>query len=64
MGTPPLRYLQQRRLEKACQLLLHGSDTIEAISAQVGYEDASYFSHTFRRVMGLPPGKYRKLNVL
>ena len=64
MDISPLRYLQQRRLEKACQLLLHGSDTIEAISAQVGYEDASYFSHTFRRVMGLPPGKYRKLNVL
>jgi AraC-like DNA-binding protein/mannose-6-phosphate isomerase-like protein (cupin superfamily) len=64
MGTSPLRYLQQRRLEKACQLLLHSSNTIEAISAQVGYEDASYFSHTFRRVMGLPPGKYRKLNVL
>jgi AraC-like DNA-binding protein/mannose-6-phosphate isomerase-like protein (cupin superfamily) len=64
MGTSPLRYLQQRRLEKACQLLLHSSETIEAISGQVGYEDASYFSHTFRRVMGLPPGKYRKLNVL
>lgn len=64
MGTSPLRYLQQRRLEKACQLLLHGSETIESISTQVGYEDASYFSHTFRRVMGLPPGKYRKLNVL
>lgn len=64
MGISPLRYLQQRRLEKACQLLLHGGDTIESISMQVGYEDASYFSHTFRRVMGLSPGKYRRQNVL
>lgn len=64
MHTSPLQYLQQKRLEKAGQLLLHSSDTIESISAQVGYEDPSYFSHTFRRVMGLPPGKYRKLNVL
>jgi len=64
MDTSPLRYLQQRRLEKACQLLLHSNETIESISAQVGYEDASYFSQTFRRVMGLPPGKYRKMNVL
>jgi AraC-like DNA-binding protein len=64
MSTSPLQYLQQKRLEKAGQLLLHSSDTIESISAQVGYEDPSYFSHTFRRVMGLPPGKYRKMNVL
>lgn len=64
MNTSPLQYLQQKRLEKAGQLLLHSSDTIESISAQVGYEDPSYFSHTFRRVMGLPPGKYRKMNVL
>jgi len=63
MGTSPLQYLQQKRLEKAGQLLLHSNDTIESISAQVGYEDPSYFSHTFRRVMGLPPGKYRKMNV-
>jgi len=64
MGTSPLQYLQQKRLEKAGQLLLHSSDTIESISAQVGYEDPSYFSHTFRRIMGLSPGKYRKMNVL
>ena len=64
MDTSPLRYLQQRRLEKACQLLLHSDATIETIASEIGYEDASYFSHTFRRVMGLPPGKYRKLNVL
>jgi AraC-like DNA-binding protein len=64
MNTSPLQYLQQKRLEKAGQLLLHGSDTIESISAQVGYEDPSYFSHTFRRVMGLSPGKYRRQNVL
>lgn len=64
MDTSPLQYLQQKRLEKACQLLLHGSGTIETISTQVGYEDASYFSHLFRRVMGLSPGKYRRQNVL
>jgi len=64
MNTSPLHYLQQRRLEKACQLLVHSNATIEKIAGEIGYEDASYFSHTFRRVMGLPPGKYRKLNVL
>ncbi|MCB5239586.1 helix-turn-helix domain-containing protein [Niallia circulans] len=36
---------------------------IGEISAQVGYENTTYFIRTFKKMYGIPPNKYRqKLN--
>jgi len=32
---------------------------VAAIAAEVGYEDAYYFTRCFRRVVGCPPRTYR-----
>jgi AraC-like DNA-binding protein len=34
--------------------------TVQAVAAQVGYNDASSFSRLFRQGVGLSPGSYRR----
>ena len=45
---------------KAKQMLEAGSDPVEAIANEVGYEDAGYFGRLFRRHVRLTPAQYRK----
>jgi transcriptional regulator GlxA family with amidase domain len=48
------------RLEEAKQILETKELSIEAVAAQVGYEDASFFGRLFRRKVGLTPAQYRR----
>jgi transcriptional regulator GlxA family with amidase domain len=59
-GMSPLEYVHALRLEEAKQMLESGDEPIEAIAAEVGYEDAGYFSRLFRRHVGLTPAQYRR----
>jgi transcriptional regulator GlxA family with amidase domain len=59
-GMAPLEYVHALRLEEAKQMLEAGTDSIEAIASEVGYEDAGYFSRLFRRQVQLTPAQYRK----
>lgn len=58
-GLKPMQYLQRLRIQKACDLLEAGSDTIEAIADQVGYEDTSAFRKIFIKTTGLTPKEFR-----
>ena len=60
MGTPPIRYVNQKRIEKAQTLLLTGNKSLKSIANAVGFTDVFYFSRTFKKFVGLPPAKYRK----
>ena len=55
----PMELVNQMRIEKAQDLLLHTNLTLSAIAAQVGLVDASHLSHTFRRLTGRSPGSLR-----
>jgi AraC-like DNA-binding protein len=59
-GVSLTSYLQRLRVEKACQLLVHTSDTIAAVARLVGYDDAKHFTELFRRYMGMSPRELRK----
>jgi transcriptional regulator GlxA family with amidase domain len=59
-GYSPLAYVQALRIEEAKQMLETGSDLVDAIGREVGYEDASSFSRLFRRLTGISPGDYRR----
>jgi transcriptional regulator GlxA family with amidase domain len=59
-GYSPLAYVQALRIEEAKQMLETGSDLVDAIGRDVGYEDASSFSRLFRRLTGISPGDYRR----
>ena len=59
-GMSPLEYVHTLRLEEAKHLLETGTQPIEAIANEVGYEDAGFFSRLFRRSVTLSPAQYRK----
>jgi transcriptional regulator GlxA family with amidase domain len=59
-GMPPLEYVHALRIEEAKQMLEAGTQSIESIALEVGYEDAAYFSRLFRRKVSLTPAQYRR----
>jgi AraC family transcriptional regulator len=59
-GLPPHQYVIKRRVERAQQLLEHGSDlSLAAIAARTGFSDQSQFSHHFKRLAGVTPRQFR-----
>lgn len=62
LGMSISDYLLDRRVRLACQLLSTTSFSIQDIAAKTGIGDASYFSKQFKRIMGMPPLRYRKLS--
>lgn len=59
IGTPPMQYLTQWRMQVAANLLTQSSTKVSAIGAQVGYESEAAFSRAFKKATGLAPGAFR-----
>jgi AraC-like DNA-binding protein len=60
MGIPPYRYVLDRKLALAKQLLRETGMPIRDIASYLSFEDEFYFSGLFRRKVGVSPSKYRK----
>lgn len=61
VGMPPMQYLAQWRLQRAaCLLGKHGMSAGRA-AAEVGYESEAAFNRAFKKLVGVPPGQWRKL---
>jgi len=60
-GTTVIEYLQNMRIEAAKQLLESGQMPVDEISAEVSYEDPSFFRRLFKRRTGLTPSQYRRM---
>lgn len=58
-GSPPVRYLNLRRLEAATHLLLTTEKRIHEISLDVGFENTNHFINLFKRETGTTPQAYR-----
>lgn len=63
IGTPPIQYLKQFRIQKATELLTSTKETVSEIGAQCGFQDISYFVKTFRKQKKCTPSEYRKNNI-
>lgn len=61
-GLPPHAYLNEQRVRAACRLLDAGMAP-GAVAAEVGFADQAHLNRHFRRVVGVPPGQYRRKNV-
>jgi AraC family transcriptional regulator len=59
-GVPPHRYVIQRRIERAKQLLRGSELSLTEIAQRVGYSSASHFSVGFRKMTRVAPSEYRK----
>ncbi len=60
LGQPPLRYLQQLRLQEARRLLETSALPLDAIVSQVGYADLASFRRLFQRELHCTPAEYRR----
>ena len=52
-------YIAERRIERAKEYLRGSSLPISKIAMEVGYGNFSYFSKTFRELVGCTPNEYR-----
>ena len=59
VGTPPLRYLRELRIERARRLLEETSLPIREVMRQSGCTDKSHFSKDFRARFGVGARQYR-----
>ncbi len=58
-GLPPHKFVVRRRIERACELLIEGQLSIDAVARAVGFRTRSHFSMMFHRLTGSPPTVYR-----
>lgn len=56
----PSEYQQRLRIARSRELLEFTRDTVDQVAFAAGYEDASGFRRTFKRVIGLSPAEYRR----
>ena len=54
-------YLEKMRIEKVCELLKKGY-TMEKIAEQTGYNSVYVMRTAFKRIKGMTPNEFRKLN--
>ncbi len=59
-GMPVISFIRTQKMLSAAQVLIHTSRKIDEIAEEFGYENESKFSAAFKRIMGDPPGVYRK----
>ncbi|MGH7922532.1 MAG: helix-turn-helix domain-containing protein [Candidatus Dormibacteraceae bacterium] len=59
-GTPPHRYLLERRIERGKHLLV-GTAPILTVALAVGFDGAASFCAAFKKVVGVSPSAYRRL---
>ncbi|BFM51289.1 helix-turn-helix domain-containing protein [Marinomonas sp. THO17] len=62
LQKPPLHLINNRVLIEATTRLKKASDSVQTIANQLGYNDASQFSHFFKKETGLSPNQFRKNN--
>ena len=53
-------YTRQRRVEFACHQLLSSEQPLSDIALSAGFGDQSHLTNVFRRLVGAPPGAFRR----
>lgn len=59
-GVTPYEYLLRVRIAAARAFLENSDRTIADIACETGFYDHSHFTRTFKRIVGVSPGRYRK----
>lgn len=59
IGTTPIQYVKQYRIQQAAKQLTATDDLISEIASRCGFQDMSYFSRAFRAYKGCTPSAYR-----
>jgi len=60
IGKPPHRFVTEKRVQRALELLRGDDRSIAEIAHVVGFSSQSHLTMNFRRVTGLTPGRFRR----
>lgn len=60
VGQAPMQYLGQWRMQLAARALTESQAPVAAIALDVGYDSEAAFSRAFKRIVGAPPGEWRR----
>jgi AraC-like DNA-binding protein len=60
MGSSPIAYLIQLRVNRAAEMLRNGDDHITEIAFRVGFSESNYFTRQFHKIIGVTPRVYRR----
>lgn len=59
MGLTPYRYVIEKRIERAKELIARGSLPLSLVAAETGFKSSSHFSRTFTEIVGVTPRSFR-----
>ncbi len=59
-GMPPHRWLMERRMERAKELLRNSSEPIAEIAAECGFADQAHMTRVFSHAAGTTPARWRR----
>ncbi len=62
MGTTPMQYLTDWRMQIACHGLIEARWNVADAAAEVGYASEAAFSRVFKKQIGVSPAAYRAMN--
>ena len=58
---PPVAFLQQIRIQSACNRLVEGQADLACLASEAGYANTQGFQRAFQQQTGLSPGGYRTM---
>jgi AraC family transcriptional regulator len=62
-GSSPYQYLLRCKMNLAAGDFIRSGALVKEVASRLGYEDPYHFSRLFKMVHGIPPAKFRALNV-
>jgi AraC-like DNA-binding protein len=62
VGSSPIAYLIQLRINRAADMLRRGEESVTDIAFRVGFTDSNYFARQFHKVIGVSPRAFRRQN--
>ncbi len=60
LGLSPVAFILRERVARACRLLLGGNRYLTDVAYRCGFSSLSYFTRTFKVLMGVSPGLWLK----
>jgi AraC-like DNA-binding protein len=64
MHCTPVRYINQKKIEKAGLMLIIGKKSIKDISYSLSFDNISYFYRLFKKTTGIAPSQYREQSLI
>lgn len=59
VGMSPAEYINLVRVQKACELMKYGDDSMEAVAKKTGFSSQASFNRNFVKLVGVPPYRWK-----